>query len=82
MTDVVAPTSRTAPYRAVIASRVRSQRSHRASFRVDLLSSLLVGVVALIAHLTSREQAAADDLVGAVASSEPLAREGAAPLPP
>ena len=40
-------TSRTAPYRAVLASRLSSQRSHRASFRVDLLSSLLVGVVEL-----------------------------------
>ncbi|MFB9311910.1 ABC transporter permease [Nocardioides plantarum] len=39
--------SRTAPYRAVLASRMRSQRSHRASFRVDLLSSVLVGVVEL-----------------------------------
>ena len=39
--------ARTAPYRAVLASRLRSQRSHRASFRVDLLSSLLVGVVEL-----------------------------------
>jgi ABC-2 type transport system permease protein len=38
---------RTAPYRAVLASRVRSQRSHRASFRVDVLSSLLVGIVEL-----------------------------------
>ena len=39
--------ARTAPYRAVIASRISSQRSHRTSFRVDLLSSLLVGVVEL-----------------------------------
>ena len=39
--------ARTAPYRAVLASRLSSQRSHRASFRVDLLSSLLVGVVEL-----------------------------------
>jgi ABC-2 type transport system permease protein len=41
------PPGSTAPYRAVLASRLRSQRSHRASFRVDLLSSLLVGVVEL-----------------------------------
>lgn len=38
---------RTAPYRAVLASRVSSQRSHRTSFRVDLLASLLVGLVEL-----------------------------------
>ncbi|WP_139978426.1 ABC transporter permease [Nocardioides litoris] len=40
-------TASTAPYRAVLASRIRSQRSHRVSFRVDALSSLLVGVVEL-----------------------------------
>ena len=39
--------TRTAPYRAVLASRMRSQRSHRASFRVDLASSLLIGAVEL-----------------------------------
>lgn len=39
--------SRTRPYRAVLASRMRSQRSYRANFAVDLLSSLLVGVVEL-----------------------------------
>jgi ABC-2 type transport system permease protein len=38
---------RTAPYRAVLASRIRSQRSHRASFRTDLASSLLIGLVEL-----------------------------------
>jgi ABC-2 type transport system permease protein len=38
---------RTAPYRAVLASRIRSQRSHRASFRTDLASSFLVGLVEL-----------------------------------
>ncbi len=38
---------RTAPYRAVLASRIRSQRSHRVSFRLDLASSLLVGLVEL-----------------------------------
>lgn len=40
-------TSRLAPYRAVLASRVRSQRSYRTNFRLDLLSSLLVGVIEL-----------------------------------
>ncbi|SDU93205.1 ABC-2 type transport system permease protein [Microlunatus sagamiharensis] len=39
--------ARTAPYRAVLASRVRAQRSYRASFRMDLLGSLLVGLVEL-----------------------------------
>lgn len=35
------------PYRAVLASRMRSQRSYRANFVVDLGSSLLVGFVEL-----------------------------------
>lgn len=35
------------PYRAVLASRARAQRSYRASFALDLVSSLLVGVVEL-----------------------------------
>jgi len=39
--------ARTAPYRAVLASRVRAQRSYRASFRLDLLGSVLVGLVEL-----------------------------------
>lgn len=39
--------SRLAPYRAVLRSRVRSQASHRASFGLDLGSSLMVGVVEL-----------------------------------
>lgn len=39
--------ARTAPYRTVLASRVRAQRSYRASFRLDLASSLLVGLVEL-----------------------------------
>ena len=39
--------ARTAPYRAVLASRMRAQRSYRASFALDLSSSLLVGVVEL-----------------------------------
>ena len=39
--------ARTAPYRAVLGSRVRAQRSYRASFRMDLLGSVLVGLVEL-----------------------------------
>lgn len=39
--------ARTEPYRVVLASRVRAQRSYRTSFRLDLLSSLLVGLVEL-----------------------------------
>lgn len=35
------------PYAAVLASRVRSQRAHRASFATDLAGSLLVGLVEL-----------------------------------
>lgn len=35
------------PYRAVLASRARSQRAYRTSFAVDLASSALVGVVEL-----------------------------------
>ena len=44
-----APTleARLRPYRAVLASRMRSQRSYRANFGIDLSSSLLVGVVEL-----------------------------------
>lgn len=36
-----------APYLAVLRSRIRSQRSYRTNFRIDLASSLLVGVVEL-----------------------------------
>lgn len=36
-----------APYRAVLGSRVRSQRSYRTNFRLDLFSSLLIGLVEL-----------------------------------
>ncbi|GAB04328.1 ABC transporter permease [Gordonia amarae] len=36
-----------AAYRAVIGSRMRSQRSHRGNFRIDLTSSLLVGLIEL-----------------------------------
>lgn len=35
------------PYRAVLASRMRSQRSYRANFRIDLVSAFLVGLVEL-----------------------------------
>lgn len=34
-------------YRAVLASRMRSQRSYRLNFRIDLVSSFLVGLVEL-----------------------------------
>jgi ABC-2 type transport system permease protein len=37
----------TRPYRAVLSSRIRSQRSYRANFTIDLVSSLLVGIVEL-----------------------------------
>ena len=36
-----------APYRAVLASRARAQRSYRAGFAIDLSSSLLVGLIEL-----------------------------------
>ena len=39
--------ARLAPYRAVLASRMRSQASYRTSFALDLASSLLVGIVEL-----------------------------------
>lgn len=35
----------TAPYRAVLASRIRAQRAYRVSFVLDCLGSLLVGLV-------------------------------------
>jgi len=35
------------PYRAVLASRARSQRAYRTSFALDLGSSALVGLVEL-----------------------------------
>ncbi|MGZ4498411.1 MAG: ABC transporter permease [Nocardioides sp.] len=35
------------PYRAVLGARVRSQRSYRANFAIDMLSSFLVGLVEL-----------------------------------
>lgn len=40
-------TGRLAPYRAVLASRMRAQRSYRTNFRLDLASSFLVGLVEL-----------------------------------
>jgi ABC-2 type transport system permease protein len=47
----VAETARLAerlrPYRAVLASRARSQRAYRANFAIDLASSMLVGIVEL-----------------------------------
>lgn len=36
-----------APYRAVLASRVRSQRSYRTNFALDLASSALIGFIEL-----------------------------------
>ncbi len=44
-----APTAGTrwTPYRAVLASRVRAQRTYRTGFALDLLGSLLVGLVEL-----------------------------------
>ena len=39
--------ARLRPYRAVLASRVRSQRAYRTSFAVDMISSALVGIVEL-----------------------------------
>lgn len=38
---------RVAPYRAVLASRVRAQQSYRLNFRLDLASSFIVGFVEL-----------------------------------
>ena len=36
-----------AAYRAVLASRVRAQRSYKANFRIDLFSSFLIGAIEL-----------------------------------
>ncbi|CAN5366248.1 ABC-2 family transporter protein [soil metagenome] len=47
MVDLTTLRARTHPYRAVLASRMRSQRSYRANFAIDLVSSVLVGVVEL-----------------------------------
>lgn len=41
------PRGRLAPYRAVLASRLRSQRTYRTNFAIDLVSSGLVGIVEL-----------------------------------
>ncbi|MGI8867388.1 MAG: ABC transporter permease [Mycobacteriales bacterium] len=38
---------RLTPYRAVLASRMRSQRSYKTNFRIDLVSSLLIGFIEL-----------------------------------
>lgn len=35
------------PYRTVLASRIRAQRTYRANFRIDLASSLLIGLIEL-----------------------------------
>lgn len=43
----MAEPGRLAPYRAVLASRIRAQRSYRSSFRIEVASSLLIGVVEL-----------------------------------
>jgi viologen exporter family transport system permease protein len=40
-------TERLRPYRAVLASRARSQRAYRTSFAIDMASSTLVGLVEL-----------------------------------
>jgi len=45
--EVLTMRTRLRPYRAVLASRVRAQRSYRASFALDLGSSLLIGIVEL-----------------------------------
>jgi viologen exporter family transport system permease protein len=45
--ETAGPRERLRPYRAVIASRARSQRSYRTSFALDLGSSGLVGLVEL-----------------------------------
>jgi ABC-2 type transport system permease protein len=44
---VAARRDRWRPYREVIGSRVRSQRAHRASFRMDLFSTGVIGLVEL-----------------------------------
>jgi ABC-2 type transport system permease protein len=43
----VASTGWSAPYRAVIGSRIRAQRAYRTSFALDLASSLLIGLTEL-----------------------------------
>lgn len=47
MSHLAGLAARTRPYRAVLASRVRAQRSYPTSFRLDLASSFLVGLVEL-----------------------------------
>jgi ABC-2 type transport system permease protein len=41
------PASRWTPYRSVLASRVRAQRSYRTSFVIDTVSAFVVGLVEL-----------------------------------
>ena len=43
----MAERSRIRPYRAVLGARVRAQSSYRASFALDLVSSVLIGLVEL-----------------------------------
>jgi ABC-2 type transport system permease protein len=47
MTDHLTLAARSAPYRAVLGSRIRAQRAYRTSFALDLVGSLLVGLVEL-----------------------------------
>lgn len=47
MKDPVTLAARTAPYRAVLGSRIRAQRTYRTSFALDLVGSVLVGLVEL-----------------------------------
>ncbi len=47
MAEAGTATSRLRPYRVVLASRVAAQRTYRAGFALDLLGSLLVGLVEL-----------------------------------
>ncbi|WP_261565205.1 ABC transporter permease [Frankia gtarii] len=59
MAEALALRARLRPYRAVLASRARSQTSYRANFALDLVSSLLSALVELaevwvIFHATTR----------------------------
>lgn len=47
MAEAPTITERAAPYLAVLSSRMRSQRSYRTNFRIDLASSFLVGLIEL-----------------------------------
>ncbi len=46
-TETAGVRERLRPYQAVLASRARAQRAYRASFALDLGSSMLVGLVEL-----------------------------------